>query len=75
MTRLFMLADLTPDQRAELERRYDGPIPQRAVDDYKAALKRREQLWEWHEDDDAKPAKKQVYVEPAGVWQEVPADD
>lgn len=68
--------DLTAAQWAELERRFDGPIPQKAVEDYKAALKRREELWEWYEAND-KPttATRHIYHEPAGVWEEVPVDD
>lgn len=59
---------------AELERRFDGPIPQRAIDDYKAALRRRKELWEWHEaSEEPTTETRRVYHEPAGVWEDIDA--
>ena len=63
----------TLEEREAMERRHDGPWTQRDLDRYRAeverARRRREELWEWHENHEKKT--RQVYVEPAGVWQEI----
>ena len=53
---------LTPKQITALERRYDGPITDKQVEDFK-------RLWEWQNRPD-----RMMWVEPAGVWEKVLAD-
>jgi hypothetical protein len=55
-------AGLTPQQIAALERRYDGPITDEQIANFK-------RLWEWQN----RPGR-EAWVEPAGVWEKVLVD-
>lgn len=55
-------AGLTPEQITALERRYDGPITDEQIANFK-------RLWEWQN----RP-NREAWVEPAGAWEKVLVD-
>ena len=55
-------AGLTPEQITALERRYDGPITDQQIANFK-------RLWEWQN----RPGR-EAWAEPVGVWDKVSTD-